>query len=250
MNFASPWKGKDAPIDDGQWMKHRRALQDLVEISEPTWGETVVDVAATAMAVAQLGAEKGLWSEKEFISAKMRCVNFLDQERKRMQDQVLFREIRALRMQLHVIREAVLQWCLQAWKDLPGYYTVEVMRVQQGSQPISRSKPGKVLVRISSPHFTGMENRTDAIHGYVKSYTESLPNFFESQLQIIAITTEEWGRSPQSLEFDNYVRDLEMEEENGVYQRRIAGLEGEGPENGGNPRPERPLDGGLSGPRV
>ncbi len=256
MCFASPWSGKDAPLDDGQWMKHRRSLQNLEEISEPTWGETLMDVAASVMAMAELGVAKGFWTEKEFIRTKLRALSFLEQDRKKMQDQLLLHDVRALRTQLHITLEAVRNWCLQTWRGQPGEELVEIMRVQVGSSPLNRSNPGTVLVRIVSANFAktpqSLEERETAIHDYVLNYTESLPNFFETHLRVVAITPEEQVRSPKSLEFDNYIQDLDMEEDAGVYQRRITGFpgEGEGDDDGGDSEPESPVDSGVPGIRV
>jgi len=227
------------------------SLQNLEEISEPTWGETLVDVAAGMMAAAELGVAKGLWTEKEFISVKMRALSFLEQDRKKMQDQLLLHEVRALRTQLHITLQAVRNWCLQVWKGAAGKETIEIMRVQAGSIALRRDNPGTVLVRIVSENFLAPpEERKTAIHDYVTSYTDSLPSFYETQLRVIAITPAERDRSPESLEFDNYIQDLDLEEVEGVYQRRITGLPGEGPDAGGDSGPEPPVDGGVPGIRI
>ena len=63
MNFASPWRADDREppekSDDGNWMKGRVSLQALEDISAPTWGETVMDMAASLMALAELGVKAG-----------------------------------------------------------------------------------------------------------------------------------------------------------------------------------------------
>ena len=42
--------------------------------------DTVLDLSAGVMALAELGVEKGLWTEQEFIAKKMRAQTLIDED--------------------------------------------------------------------------------------------------------------------------------------------------------------------------
>ena len=213
MNLASPWRDEDKEPpefgDDGNWMQGRVSLQALEDISAPTWGETVLDMAASLMALAELGVKANLWTERDFIACKLRAQGVLDEDRARRQEEIQQGVGHALESQIQMVYAVACGWCSRAFGGEAEEYMVEVLRCAPGTLALSRDNPGTLMLRAVSNRFHGdPDDRKAALHSVIHDTFDRTPNFYESHITCLVLTPEEKLKSPDSLRFDNVLEEI------------------------------------------
>jgi len=187
----------------------RRAVQDLQDIEPPTPIEAVLDLASTAMAVASLGVERGLWTEEEFIAAKMRAQTMLDEEqqvRKVEAEQVL---TVAYKAQADILYHIVFMWCNTFLCADGGEFQVSVVQ-----QPVSDDSEvfgdGSFWIRIISDQWPPREEprtglRARMIGSHLQKFSKEIAELSGVAFRLILLLPEEAEDDAENKHFNALV---------------------------------------------
>lgn len=176
-----------------------RAMQDLTHTTIP---EAMLEMGARVMALASLGVTKGIWTEEEFIAAQFRAQRVLDEEQAK--NQVVYRRKEKLMLaeQLRMIRDVMFKWCMNQWNDRDAFM-LDALRQPLEAEELQHWQPGIVWLRIISEHFKGsIEDRVQLLGIFIRNELGNVPDFRESQINVIPVTPAEQAASPASQTFD------------------------------------------------
>lgn len=241
----------DIHRDDEAYRKYRESMFDLEDMRSASPGDTIMDIAASTMALAELGVAHGLWDEREFIAAKLRAKHWLEQHQARMQDQAVDNAIDMLRNQAQLIRSLSFRFCVEFWQGQEDDYSIHVLRLplrNTRGEVLSMCSdiPGQVVVRAVSDRF--QENffwRKMTMEQYLHNRLASDASLKNISVMAIPLRRSELN-SDHNAFFEQCVVTHSMEEVEGVFQRRVAGHSGESEDEGpGGDEPD--MGGGLPG---